>query len=112
VAAMRAFYWTEARDPTLAKILAKALYKAYFVEGKDIGEAPVVMEIAASLGIDAPALEAGMADPALKEKAKSEVDAAMARGVFGSPFFIVDGEPFWGCDRIPMLEAWVKRGGW
>ncbi len=29
----------------------------------------------------------------------------MSRGVFGSPYFIVDGEPFWGCDRIPMLES-------
>jgi len=112
VAALRAFYWTEARDPGLAKRLAKALYKAYFVEGKDISEAGTVIGIAASLGIDAAALEAGIADPAVKERAKAEVDAAMARGVFGSPFFIVDGEPFWGCDRIPMLEKWVKRGGW
>jgi len=32
--------------------------------------------------------------------------------VFGSPFFIVDGEPFWGVDRLPMLEAWVRKGGW
>jgi len=112
VAALRAFYWTEARDPGLAKRLAKELYKAYFVEGKDISEAGTVVGIAASLGIDAAALEAGIADPAVKERAKAEVDAAMARGVFGSPFFIVDGEPFWGCDRIPMLEKWVKRGGW
>jgi 2-hydroxychromene-2-carboxylate isomerase len=112
VAAMRAFYWADGRDAQLAKRLAKALYKAYFVEGKDIGEVPVVIEVASSLGVDAAALEAGLAEPTLKEKAKSEVDAAMARGVFGSPFFIVDGEPFWGCDRIPMLEAWLKRGGW
>ena len=112
VAAMRAFYWQETRDPAAAKRLAKALYKAYFADGTDIGEPTAVIEIAATLGIDRGALEAGMAEPALKEKAKSEVDAAMARGVFGSPFFIVDGEPFWGCDRIPMLEEWVKRGGW
>ena len=112
VAALRAFYWTEARDPPLAKRLAKALYKAYFLEGRDIGEPRTVLDIASSLGIDAAALEAGIADPTVKERAKAEVDGAMARGVFGSPFFIVDGEPFWGCDRIPMLEAWVKKGGW
>jgi len=112
VAAMRAFYWMDGRDPAAAKQLAKALYTAYFAEGRDIGEPRTVIEVAASLGIDAAALEAGIADPALKERAKAEVDGAMARGVFGSPFFIVDGEPFWGCDRIPMLEAWVRRGGW
>jgi len=43
---------------------------------------------------------------------KGEVDAAIAAGVFGSPFFIADGEPFWGVDRIPMLEDWVRKGGW
>jgi 2-hydroxychromene-2-carboxylate isomerase len=32
--------------------------------------------------------------------------------VFGSPFFVADGEPFWGVDRIPMLEEWVRKGGW
>jgi len=112
VAAMRAFYWMDGRDPAAAKQLAKALYTAYFAEGRDIGEPRTVIEVAASLGIDAAALEAGIGDPALKERAKAEIDGAMARGVFGSPFFIVDGEPFWGCDRIPMLEAWVRRGGW
>ena len=39
-------------------------------------------------------------------------EAALARGVFGSPFFIVDGEPFWGVDRMPMIEDWIRTGGW
>jgi 2-hydroxychromene-2-carboxylate isomerase len=112
VAAMRAFYWAQASDAGLAKRLAVALYNAYFVEGKDISEPRTVVEVGSALGIDASALEAGLADASLKERAKAEVDEAIARGVFGSPYFIVDGEPFWGCDRIPMLEAWVKRGGW
>jgi len=37
---------------------------------------------------------------------------AIAKGVFGSPFFLVDGEPFWGFDRMPMLEHWLEKGGW
>lgn len=112
VAAMRAFYWADAKDPLLAQRLAKALYNAYFVDGRDVSDAGIVLDVAASLGIDRQALEAGIAEPALKERAKGEVDAAMARGVFGSPFFIVGGEAFWGCDRLPMLEEWIKRGGW
>ena len=51
-------------------------------------------------------------DPAVKERAKREVDAAIAAGVFGSPFFVVDGEPFWGCDRMSMVEEWIRTGGW
>jgi 2-hydroxychromene-2-carboxylate isomerase len=112
VAALRAFYWVDDRDPALARELAKALYKAFFVDDVDISAPAAVIGIAKSMGVDADALAAALADPAVKERAKNEVDAAVARGVFGSPFFIVDGEPFWGNDRIPMLEAWVKRGGW
>jgi 2-hydroxychromene-2-carboxylate isomerase len=40
------------------------------------------------------------------------VENAMKAGVFGSPHFLVDGEPFWGVDRIPMLEEWLRSGGW
>ena len=112
VAAMRAFYWVNDRDREKAKALAKALYKAFFAEDRDISAPETVVEIARSVGIDGDALVAALADPAVKDRAKAEVDAAIAKGVFGSPFFIVDGEAFWGNDRLPMLEAWVKRGGW
>ena len=112
VAAVRAFYWANDRDPARARALADALYRGYFAEGRDISDPATVLAIARDVGLDAAALEAALADPAVKERAKSEVEAAMARGVFGSPFFFVDGEPFWGSDRIPMLEEWIRRGGW
>ncbi|MEP7262300.1 MAG: 2-hydroxychromene-2-carboxylate isomerase [Usitatibacter sp.] len=112
VAAMRAFYWTHDRDAAQAKALAKALYQAYFAQGQDISAAPAVIEIAKGLGIDATALAAGLEDPAVKDRAKREVEAAIAARVFGSPFFIVDGEPFWGVDRMGMAEEWIKSGGW
>jgi 2-hydroxychromene-2-carboxylate isomerase len=112
VAACRAFYWADERDPATARALAKALYRAYFTEGIDIGAPAAVVEIAGSVGIDKAALAVALEDPALKERAKREVDAAIAAGVFGSPFFIVDGEAFWGTDRMPMVEQWVGTGGW
>ena len=39
-----------------------------------------------------------------------ENEAAIARGVFGAPFFFVDGEPFWGNDRRPQIERWLEKG--
>ena len=54
----------------------------------------------------------GMTEPATKDRAKAMSDEALRKNVFGSPFFIVDGEPFWGWDRLPMLEEWLKTGGW
>jgi 2-hydroxychromene-2-carboxylate isomerase len=111
-AAMRAFYWMNDRDPAKARALAKALYRTYFVEGKDISAPASVVEVARSAGIDGAALAAALEDPAVKERAKRESDAAIAAGVFGSPFFVVDGEPFWGVDRMPMVEDWIRTGGW
>jgi 2-hydroxychromene-2-carboxylate isomerase len=112
VAAMRAFYWVHDRDPAKARALAKKLYAAYFAEGTDISAPATVVQIAKSIGVDDAALSAALEDPALKERAKREVDGAIAAGVFGSPFFVVDGEAFWGVDRMPMLEDWIRTGGW
>ena len=112
VAAVRAFYWQHDRDPAKARELAKALYRAYFVDGRDISGPETVIDIARSVGLDADALSKSLEDPAVKDRAKREVEGAISAGVFGSPFFIVDGEPFWGVDRMPMLEDWVRRGGW
>ena len=112
VAPLRAFYWTHDRDPAQAQALAKSLYRAYFADGRDISAPATVVEVAKSVGVDGTAMAAALEDPAVKERARREVDAAIAAGVFGSPFFVVDGEPFWGVDRLPMLEQWVSGGGW
>jgi len=112
VAGLRAFYWLHDRDPRLAQSFAQSLYGAYFEEGRDIGSPAVVLEVAKAGGADTAALATALEDPALKDRAKREVEAAIAKGVFGSPYFVVDGEPFWGVDRMPMLEDWIRSGGW
>jgi 2-hydroxychromene-2-carboxylate isomerase len=108
LAASRACYWLE--DPSQAKALAKALYHTAFGEGRDITPVPVVAEIARGLGIEG--LEQGLEQPATKAALRDATDQALARGVFGSPFFFVDGEPFWGHDRLGQLDRWLATGGW
>jgi 2-hydroxychromene-2-carboxylate isomerase len=111
VAAGRAFYWTEAQDPRRAREVAMALYKAYFVEGIDISDAENVVKVGAGAGLDAEALRAGIGAPAVKERLKAVTDDAVRRNIFGSPFIVVDGEPFWGTDRLPQVERWLANGG-
>lgn len=111
VGAARAFLWLDARDPAAARRLGHALFRAYFADGVNIGDANEVVAIAAAQGLDPAEVTAGMGDPAVKERLKNEVDAAIAAGVFGSPFFFVDGEPFWGADRLDQLERWLAWGG-
>jgi len=107
----RIVLWLKARDPALATRVAKALYRAYFVDGIDISNPDAAAAVAASEGADAAAARAAIDDPAVKDQLKGEVDQAIARGVFGSPFVIVDGEPFWGLDRFDQIERWLATGG-
>ena len=99
IAAARAFYCLEGRDPARAKQLAQALYFRIFGEGHNISAPEAVIAVAETMGIDGAELAAGLQDPTVKERLKVETQAAIDRGVFGSPFIIVDGEPFWGADR-------------
>lgn len=109
--AARAFYWIDDRDPVKAHQFAMACYATYFAQGVDISAAEKVADIAANLGEDRVQILAAMADPLVKERLKGEVDAALDKGVFGSPFIIVDGEPFWGHDRLDQVDAWLTTGG-
>ncbi|GAA0593905.1 2-hydroxychromene-2-carboxylate isomerase [Caenispirillum bisanense] len=108
----RGHYWLWDQDPQLAKRFSLAAYSAYFVEGTDVSAPEASADIAAALGVDRDAFLAAIGSPEIKVRLKQETEAALAKGVFGSPFMIVDGEPFWGADRLPMLSAWLERGGW
>jgi len=112
LAASRACVWLEEQYPVQAKTLAKALLYAHWGEGRDLGAPEAVADVAAGLGIDRAALLAAVADPRIKDLLKERTQAAIERGVFGSPFIFVDGEPFWGADRLPQIEAWLSKGGW
>ena len=108
----RVMLWIAGRNPEAAKAYARVAYRAFFVDGFNIGEPATAAALAAGLGHDRAAAQAAIDDPQYKAALKSEVEQAIARGVFGSPFFIVDNEPFWGCDRLAMLDEWLKTGGW
>ena len=108
----RAFYWLRDRDPALAKRVALSLYRAFFAEDRDISNPEVTGNVVAKAGVDKAELVAALNELAVKERLRNEVDAAIERGVFGSPYIIVDGEPFWGADRLDQVERWLETGGW
>ncbi len=109
--AARAFYWLAAQDVALAKRFAQAVYRAFFVDDRDISSPETVLQIAADFAVDRQALEAALRSPEIKARLKDEVDAALQAGVFGSPHVIVDGEAFFGADRLPQIEKWLATGG-
>ena len=150
VAPARAYYWLHGQDCALARNFAHAVFRAYFVEGRDISDVAVVLELAEQVGagpsqadVSPPvggseaglrawgankvgaggtasagsprdmgtALEAGMSDPAIKDRLRQENEKALALGAFGAPWIVVDGEPFWGADRLPQVARWLENGG-
>jgi len=112
VYACRAFYWLDGRSPEAAKDYARAVYRSAFAEGRIVAEPEDAIALAASLGHDSAAVRAGMQEPAIKERLREETQQAIHKGVFGSPFVIVDGEPFWGNDRLGEVREWLQTGGW
>jgi 2-hydroxychromene-2-carboxylate isomerase len=105
----RVFYWLNASDPEKARQFAQAAYRAYFAEDRDISSSEVSSNIAAKLGADKAGVLQALDDPAVKERTRQEVDAAIERGVFGSPYIVIDGEPFWGADRLEQVERWLAK---
>jgi len=112
VSPCRAFYWLDAKDPMRAKALARALYRAYFVDNIDISGVAGTIAVCSKFGLSTDELRAALADQAIKDRTRTEVDKAIARGAFGSPYIIVDGEPFWGSDRLDQIDRWLQTGGW
>jgi len=113
VAASRAFYWVKDRSPELAVRLARAIFHAYWGEGRDVAKPQQVAdEVCERLDIERDELLAALADDAVKARLKDEVDKTIARGVFGSPMFDIDGELFWGCDKFAEIDRWLAKGGW
>ena len=108
----RAVLWMQEKHPAHAKKFTLELYRAFFRGDRDISKLDVVGDIAAGLGYSADEVIAATQSDDIKGKLKTNVENAIAKGVFGSPFFIVDGESFWGADRLPMLEAWIAKGAW
>ena len=110
--AMRAFYWIERRSAEVAGHFAMATLNAYFQDARDMGDLDAVVELGSNFGFQKDQIRRGVNDPEIKALARAKSEEAIARGVFGSPFFFLEGEPFWGWDRIPLMEKWLVEEGW
>ena len=73
-------------------------------------EPAALKTLAAEAGLNAEAAEHAWNNPMWKERLKRANEEAIAAGVFGAPYFVIDGEPFWGNDRKPQLEQWLSTG--
>ena len=88
----------------------RALYRAEFGEGRNIGESATVSAVLQTLGVDAAAVTQQAQADAIKDALRAQTEEAQRLGIFGAPSFVTaDGELFWGNDRLEAALAWAKR---
>lgn len=111
--AARAFCWLKQQYPHLQSATAHAIYHAWWARGVSLSTPE---ELAARVGfppeVDVEALLVALKGPEPARLLRDSVQASLDAGVFGAPTIIVDGEPFWGSDRLDDVEAWLSTGGW
>ena len=94
VTACRAYYWIADTHNSLAKDFARNLYHAYFVDNLNISDTSTVIKIASECGANIELLKTSISKLEIKQRLTDVNSEAIARGVFGSPFILVDSEPF------------------
>jgi 2-hydroxychromene-2-carboxylate isomerase len=100
---MRGATALQMRDPQDLVAYVDAIYRAIWVDGKNMNDPEVVAAVLHQAGFDPAALLAMANDPEVKDRLKSDQDA-VARGVFGAPTFFVDGQMYWGQDRLDFVK--------
>jgi 2-hydroxychromene-2-carboxylate isomerase len=89
--------------------LAGALMRARWAEERDIADPATLAAVAAGLKLDASALAARAEEPELAARYEATTERAIAAQVFGSPWYVYAGEPFWGQDRLDFLDRALAK---
>lgn len=109
--AARVFWWLHQSDPERAADWARHGLRAYFTRASiDLSNGADLERLAREFGLTEGQAGAVAADPVWKARLRDACTGAIAAGAFGAPFFVIDGEPFWGNDRRDQIERWLERG--
>ncbi len=87
----------------------RTVYIANFAEDRDISDPAVIDAILAGLGVDSVAIRTRALKPDNKAALRAQTERAASLDIFGAPSFRVDGELFWGNDRLDDALGWARR---
>lgn len=93
-----------------ALALSHAVLRAIWCEDRDIADWATLQDIARNAGLDGAAVVELARDSRLQARYEQNTQSAVAAGVFGSPTYVVDGERFWGQDRLDLLQERLVGG--
>jgi len=103
--ARQTFYHLKAEDPGRAAAFARAVFRLYWGHGHNAATADQLL----ATGVPSHVLDAAAINAEARQQVIAATDAAVAAGVIGAPFFQVDGEPFWGFDRLEQIHWHLTR---
>jgi len=101
---MRGATGLQMRDPARMVRYVDAVYRAIWVDGKNMNDPATVGAVLQGAGFDSMAVLALAAEPEVKERLKAVTQDAVGRGVFGAPTFFVGGRMYWGQDRLDFVR--------
>jgi 2-hydroxychromene-2-carboxylate isomerase len=89
--------------------LAGAIMRAQWAEERNIGDADTLVAIALECELEGRQLLKAAETPTVENEYQRYTDEAIAAGMFGSPWFVVDGEGYWGQDRLDFVERALAK---
>jgi 2-hydroxychromene-2-carboxylate isomerase len=101
---MRGALGLQLRDTGRMTSYVDAVFRAIWVDGKNMNDPATVGAVLQQAGFEPQKVLALTADAEVKEQLKSVTQEAVGRGVFGAPTFFVDGQMYWGQDRLDFVK--------
>jgi 2-hydroxychromene-2-carboxylate isomerase len=109
IVALRAALAVEDQDERRA--VTRELYRTAFVDGNHLADVETVLGAVAGAGVDRDRIAEAIGSPEIKERLRTETDAALERGVTGVPTVAVGDQLFWGDDRLGAAAAAAQGSG-
>ncbi len=105
---MRGAIGLQMREPARFDEYAAAMFRAMWVDARNMGDAAVFAEVLTQAGFDAGAVAALAGDPAVKDALKANTEEAVRRGAFGAPTMFVGEQMFFGQDRLDFVKEALR----
>lgn len=91
--------------------LAHRMMEALWAEERNIADPEILEEIINETGLDPAKLFAAAENAAVQAEYERGTQQAIDASVFGAPFYVLNGEPFWGQDRLEFLDRALAKAG-
>ena len=98
-----------AHGTEVALALSGVIMAAVWAEEKNIADSATLTGLANQLDLDGVALMKSAATPSIQAEYERNTENAIAANIFGAPWYVVDGEGFWGQDRLDFVERALAK---